>query len=103
MGLPKFYDRTNGCQDQQRDLCTNSVAERKALLDNSLIVRKGQAAPSESKAIPKGTKDTIALTVRLDAARYDRLIAYSARTRPRMKNQEILVRALDMFLDAYEE
>ena len=78
------------------------VAERKPLMAPDIIARKGEAQPSPQgmDGIPKGTKNTIAVTVRLDFERYDRLIAYSARSRPRMKNQEILVRALDMYLDA---
>jgi hypothetical protein len=89
------------------------MAERKRpQLDAGLITRKGEATPavatdgekkvSQTTSIPKGTKNTIAVTVRLDAERYKRLIAYGARFAPRRKNQEILVEALDSYLENVE-
>ena len=79
-----------------------------------LLVRKGEAKPttpaSESTAqqdaappLPKGTKNSIALTVRLDLDRYHRLTMYGARFAPRRSNQEILVAALDAYLDQIED
>jgi hypothetical protein len=91
-------------------------------LDPGLIARKGQAAPSAmaapvveplSSAAPppppahanshppeegarqlaRGLHGTIAVTVRLDPARYERLKVHGARVR--RTNQEILVEALD--------
>jgi hypothetical protein len=49
--------------------------------------------------MPHGTKETIALTVRLDPERYRRLVAYAAGFVPRKTHQEILVEALDAYLD----
>jgi hypothetical protein len=81
-------------------------------LTSGLIVRKGEAAPNggetagegivtrsmESKELPKGTENTVAVTVRLDADRYARLKHYGVDRR--QTNQEIMVKALDAFLDA---
>jgi hypothetical protein len=79
-----------------------------AHLDATLLARKGEAAPasasvqtreqSTNSTIPKGTKDTIAVTVRLDAERYQRLVQYGAQFVPRRTNQEILIVALDAYL-----
>lgn len=79
-----------------------------AHLNAGIIVRKGEARPvrppeqqaetTESAPLPKGTKNTIAITVRLDEARYRRLIAYGAAFFPRRTNQEIMVEALDAYL-----
>ncbi len=83
-----------------------------AELGAELIARKGEAAPAErtaereapegGQAIPRGTKDTVAVTVRLDHARYQRLMHYGLRSTPRQTNQEILVEALDVYLDQQE-
>lgn len=90
-------------------------------LDPGLIARKGQAAPATASeattpaaaapAAPtatngveprggvqpsaRGLHGTIAVTVRLDPARYERLKVHGARVR--RTNQEILVEALDDF------
>jgi len=40
--------------------------------------------------VPHGTKDTIALTVRLNPERYRRLVAYAAGFVPRKTHQDIL-------------
>jgi hypothetical protein len=83
-------------------------------LDGGLIVRKGEAAPAtnaapsavtaeapaKSPAPPRGIAGTIAVTVRLDPARYERLKMHGARKR--QSNQEILVAALDTYLVAAE-
>ena len=83
------------------------MATRKATsLDAGLIARKGEAAPAQiptptsppAAAVPHGTKDTAALTVRLDQARYRRLVAYAAGFVPRKTHQEILAEALDACL-----
>jgi hypothetical protein len=88
------------------------MATRKAApLEADLIARKGEAAPAQipttasppASTVPHGTKDTVALTVRLDPARYRRLIAYGAQFTPRKTNQEILVEALDAYLDHVAE
>ena len=59
------------------------MATRKAAsLAPDLIARKGEAAPAQPPAptttsaprVPHGTKDTIALTARLDSERYRRLV-----------------------------
>lgn len=87
-------------------------------LDGGLIVRKGEAVPAVTGAavevpptpaiakavpertVPKGTSGTIAVTVRLDPDRYERMKVHGARQR--RTNQEILVAALDAFLSATE-
>jgi hypothetical protein len=84
------------------------MATRKpAPLDGTLIARKGHAAPAQAMPataladvpkMPHGTKDTIAVTVRLDPERYQRLIAYRAQFPRRKTNQEILIAALDAYL-----
>jgi hypothetical protein len=83
------------------------MATRKATpLAADLIARKGEAVPAQPPApptppaaeVPHGTKDTIALTVRLDPARYRRLVAYAGRFAPRKTHQDILVEALDAYL-----
>ena len=79
-----------------------------AQLDAGIIARKGEARPadgtqragerSQPLPVPRGTKNTIAVTVRLDEERYRKLIAYGAQFFPRRTNQEILVEALDAYL-----
>ena len=79
-----------------------------AHLDAGIIARKGEARPAralagegesgEASNVPRGTKDTIAVTVRLDKQRYQRLVSYGARFAPRRTNQEMLVEALDAYL-----
>lgn len=84
------------------------MATRKAAsLEAELIVRKGEAAPAQvptpssppAPTVPHGTKETVALTLRLDQERYRRLVAYAAGFVPRKTHQEILVEALDAYLD----
>jgi hypothetical protein len=89
------------------------MAKSKPASLNGGLVRKGEAAPAKTSTpttaladtpdTPHGTKGTIAITVRLDPQRYQRLIAYKARFPRRMKNQEILVAALDAYLAQAEE
>ena len=80
---------------------------KSAPLNSGLLVRKGQAVPATSdKALvandatppPSGAK-AIALTVKLDPERYHKLVGYAARFTPRRTNQEIMVAALDAYLD----
>lgn len=88
------------------------MAKRKAApLNAGLLARKGEAMPSSSAPnassateapISKGTKNTVAVTVRLDEERYHRLVGYGTRFTPRRTNQEILVAALDAFLNDEE-
>ena len=84
--------------------------EKPGLLDADLIARKGEAAPAASATpaqaapvIPRGTKGTVAVTVRLDEERYHKLVGYGARFMPRKTNQEILVEALDAYLEQVAE
>ncbi len=96
-------------------------------LDSGLIARKGEAAPASvtiapqslatvaapverpeplartatERPMPKGLAGTIAVTVRLDPDRYERLKVYGARHR--LTNQEILVAALDAHLPKAEK
>jgi hypothetical protein len=88
------------------------MAIRKATpLGADLIARKGEAAPAQiptstsapASTVPHSTKDTVALTVRLDQERYRRLVAYAAGFVPRKTHQEILVEALDAYLDQVAE
>jgi hypothetical protein len=88
------------------------MATRKAAsLEANLIARKGEAAPAQpptptttpAPSTPHGTRDTIALTVRLDPERYRRLVAYAAGFVPRKTHQDILVEALEAYLDQVAE
>jgi hypothetical protein len=84
------------------------MPKRKAApLNAGLLARKGEAVPASHPAraaetaeppIPRGTKDTVAVTVRLDHDRYHKLVGYGAQFTPRRTNQEILIAALDAFL-----
>ncbi len=90
-------------------------------LEGGLIARKGEAAPTmvvspkvqgavsdsdnaevvsptrpAEHSVPKGIAGTIAVTVRLDPERYERLKIHGARQR--QTNQQILVAALDAYL-----
>jgi hypothetical protein len=90
-------------------------------LEGGLIARKGEAVPATivspktqsttndsdnaatvtqtrpaERSIPKGIAGTIAVTVRLDPDRYERLKIHGARQR--QSNQQILVAALDAYL-----
>jgi hypothetical protein len=90
------------------------MAKTGSRLDSGLIVRKGEAtpaapvsAPAQSTeasgvdaSIPKGVADTVAVTVRLDQARYERLKMHGAQNR--RTNQQILVAALDAYLANHE-
>ena len=91
-------------------------------LGGDLIVRKGEAAPAVATenvspapartverpaaskptraSVPHGLGGTIAVTVRLDPTRYERLKMYGVRQR--RTNQELLVEAIDAFLDDRE-
>jgi hypothetical protein len=91
-----------------------SAKKRAAHLNADILVRKGEARPTTPASephppqdaappLPKGGKNSIALTVRLDLERYQRLVAYGARFAPRRSNQDILVAALDAYLDQVEE
>jgi hypothetical protein len=87
-------------------------------LVGDLIVRKGEAIPAVAAPapisdvlpatinappaagpapVPHGLAGTIAVTVRLDPMRYERLKIYGVRQR--RTNQELLVEAIDAFLD----
>ena len=74
--------------------------------------RQGEAGPAGAPAhgrehapgveLSQGIKETIAVTVRLDAERYRKLVRYGAQFVPRRTNQEILIVALDAFLAQVE-
>lgn len=87
-------------------------------LIGDLIVRKGEAAPAVAAPapvadvpaatvetppaagpapVPHGLAGTIAVTVRLDPMRYERLKIYGVRQR--RTNQDLLVEAIDAFLE----
>jgi hypothetical protein len=63
-------------------------------------VQAGSPAPSSRAERPTGTTGTIAVTVRLDPARYERLKIYGLRNR--RSNQDLLVEALDSFLELHD-
>jgi hypothetical protein len=79
------------------------MPKRKAAqLDAGLLARKGEAAPAA--AAPGGeetpsAKETTAVTLRLDRERYLRLVSYGAQFMPRRTNQQILIEALDAYLN----
>jgi hypothetical protein len=97
------------------------MATQGSRLGSGLIVRKGEAAPavaasaetpvpavppvaapapaSVEPAMPKGVAGTVAITVRLDKARYERMKIHGAKER--RTNQQILVAALDAYLAAH--
>ncbi len=90
-------------------------------LEAGLIARKGEASPAQNGSQPassvadeqvgrtalaeapgqapsrqpRGIQGTIAVTVRLDPDRYERMKVYGARRR--LTNQDILVEALDRY------
>lgn len=87
-----------------------------ASLSAGLIAKKGEATPVTTVSqpaspvavmprptvapvptAPKGTTDTIAVTVRLDPERYQALKIYGAKNR--ISNQDVLVAALDLYLN----
>ena len=89
------------------------MAKRKvAPHKTTLRARQGEARPVGTPAhgrehapdavLSQGTKETIAVTVRLDAERYRKLVRYGAQFVPRRTNQEILIVALDAFLAQVE-
>lgn len=93
-------------------------------LEAGLIARKGEAAPAQNSSQPvsvaigeqvdraaraeppgqapsrqpRGIQGTIAVTVRLDPDRYERMKIHGARCR--LTNQDILVEALDRYFAA---
>ena len=73
-----------------------------AQLGENLITRKGEAAPAVMSGDTETRRgiQTIAVTVRLDEDRYTRLKVFGARTR--RTNQDILVAALDAYLQKVE-
>jgi hypothetical protein len=77
------------------------MATRKtAPLDGGLLVRKGEAAPA---AVSSPRQKPIAVTVKLDPALYWKLKHYGMRSDQRKTNQEVLVEALQAFLQRIEE
>ncbi len=82
------------------------MAGKVSQLSGGLIARKGGATPAapktpkaelvDLKPKPKGTAGTIAVTVRLDPERYEKLKMFGVRQR--RTNQDILVAALDAYL-----
>jgi hypothetical protein len=85
------------------------MPKRKAAqLDAGLLARKGAAAPAATAPQPpaadsQSSKETTAVTLRLDRERYRRLVSYGARFMPRRTNQEILIEALDAYLNQVEQ
>jgi len=89
------------------------MAKGKPASLNGGIVRKGEATPAKTPTpataladmpdIPHGTKGTIAITVRLDPARYQRLMIYKAKFGKRVKNQDLFVRMFDAYMAQAED
>ena len=63
------------------------------------LVQKGDAKPSA----PMAKGETVSLTFKLDKERYQKLIAYGATFVPRKTNQQILLEALDTYLEQKSE
>jgi hypothetical protein len=92
--------------DQQIRKGSRVMARASPHLGSGLIVRKGEATPTTTTAPaqsiataptpPRGVSGTIAVTVRLDPERYERLKMHGVKTRN--TNQQILVAALDAYL-----
>ena len=89
------------------------MAKRKVAPHNATLrARQGEAEPTgtpvhrrehtPAAVLSQGTKETIAVTVRLDAERYRKLVRYGAQFVPRRTNQVILIAALDAFLAQVE-
>jgi hypothetical protein len=76
------------------------ATQKRAHLDGTLV-RKGEAKAA-SPTTPAATKNTIAVTVRLDPELYLRLKKYGVSFRPRKTNQKIIVEVLKGYLDAVE-
>jgi hypothetical protein len=74
------------------------MATRKtASLDGTLIARKGTAVPAQASPT-LATKDTIAVTVRLDPELYLALKGRDVSFRPRKTNQDMIVEAIKAYL-----
>lgn len=74
----------------------------RAKLSGSLLARKDAPPSASSMKISMGEgKRLIALTLKVDQARYEALRTLGARTR--RSNQEILLEALDTYLQKTEE
>lgn len=101
------------------------MSKNPSRLEGGLIARKGEAAPTTvvraeghgvstephmtepppqalltDRSTPKGLAGTIAVTVRLDPERYERMKIHGVRQR--QSNQQILVAALDAYLQLRE-
>jgi hypothetical protein len=80
------------------------MAKRKTTPLDGNLVRKGDAVPAAAimpaavSDIPHGTKDTIAITVRLDPQRYQQLMTYKAQFGKRVKNQDLFITMFDTFM-----
>jgi hypothetical protein len=80
---------------------TASMATRKtAPLNSGLLVRKGEATPAAA-GTPR--QEPIAVTVKLAPELYWKLKHYGMRSKPRKTNQEVLVEALQAFLQQIED
>ena len=84
---------------RSREAVVGATAET-VLAETVLPEPQGEVPPSH-RPLPRGVQGTIAVTVRLDPARYERLKMFGVRRR--RTNQEILVEAVDRYLDANAE
>jgi hypothetical protein len=78
----------------------NMASQKTASLDSGLIARKGEAAPA---TVGSPRQEPIAVTVKLAPELYWKLKHYGMRSKPRKTNQEVLVEALQAFLQQIED
>jgi DNA-directed RNA polymerase subunit beta len=75
----------------------SAAASMIPFLEHDDANRADAKASTQPEALPRGTKDTIAVTVRLDETRYRQLTAFGAAFVPRRTHQQIVVEALDEY------
>jgi hypothetical protein len=86
--------------DMRRALRLFGLARRAAGAGREVDGCVGARAGSDRGVVGTDAGDTASvMTMRLDAERSRRLVAYGARFTPRRTNQDILVAALDAFLN----
>ena len=73
-------------------------ANSEAALAKPPTIEQTGAMPNQAQGLPRGLAGTIAVTVRLNPERYERLKIYGAKSR--RTNQDILVEALDALFSA---
>jgi len=79
------------------------ATKKVASLNNTLLARKGEAAPALVVPPTPAGEETVKLTVKLTPDEHLRLLQLGLRTRPRRSNQEMIREAVLQYLDAEEE